>query len=132
MSFLLDTDICSAFLKNDPLVVSRVMLHYGGLHVSVVTAGELWTWALREKAPPAREQGVSDFLQAAQIELIDARVAWQFARLRSSLLDRGRTVAPLDLLNAAVAITQGLTLVTHNTRDYRDVPGLAMLDWMTP
>ena len=34
MSFLLDTDICSAYLKNDPLVVSRVMLHYGGLNVS--------------------------------------------------------------------------------------------------
>jgi predicted nucleic acid-binding protein len=26
MSFLLDTDICSAYLKNEPLVVGRVML----------------------------------------------------------------------------------------------------------
>ena len=50
MSFLLDTDTCSAYLKNDPAVVGRVMLHYGGLNVSVITVGELLTWALRAHA----------------------------------------------------------------------------------
>jgi predicted nucleic acid-binding protein len=54
MSFLLDTDTCSAYLKNDPRVVSKVMLHFGGLHVSVVTVGELLTWAQQAKAPPTR------------------------------------------------------------------------------
>ena len=43
MSFLLDTDICSAYLKNDQRVVGRVMLPFGGLHVSVITVGELLT-----------------------------------------------------------------------------------------
>jgi tRNA(fMet)-specific endonuclease VapC len=58
MSFLLDTDICSAYLKDDPIVVGRVMLHYGGLNVSVITVGELLTWALRAKAPPDRLRGI--------------------------------------------------------------------------
>ena len=49
MSFLLDTDTCSAYLKNHRRVVGRVMLHYGGLLVSVVTVGELLTWGLRAK-----------------------------------------------------------------------------------
>src|SRR5712691_299207 len=56
MSFLLDTDICSAYLKNDQRVVGKVMLHFGGLHVSVITVGELLTWARRAKAPPSRLQ----------------------------------------------------------------------------
>ena len=43
MSFLLDTDICSAYLKNDLTLVGKVMLHFGGLHVSVATVGELLT-----------------------------------------------------------------------------------------
>jgi hypothetical protein len=34
MSFLLDTDICSYYLKNDPVVVGRVMMHFGGLKIS--------------------------------------------------------------------------------------------------
>jgi hypothetical protein len=45
VSFLLDTDICSAYLKNDRRVIGKVMLQFGGLHVSVVTVGELLTWA---------------------------------------------------------------------------------------
>jgi predicted nucleic acid-binding protein len=65
MSFLLDTDICSAYLKNDAVVVRRVMLHYGGLNVSVITVGELLTWALRTNAPPDRLQGVQDMLKGA-------------------------------------------------------------------
>jgi predicted nucleic acid-binding protein len=41
MTFLLDTNICSAYLKNDTVVEGRVMRHYGGLNVSVITVGEL-------------------------------------------------------------------------------------------
>lgn len=37
VSFLLVTDICSAYLKNDQAVVTKVMLHFGGLHVSIIT-----------------------------------------------------------------------------------------------
>ena len=63
MSFLLDTDICSAYLKNHPTVVGKVMLHFGALEVTVVTLGELLTWAKRAKAPPDRLQGVQDFMK---------------------------------------------------------------------
>ncbi len=71
MSFLLDTDICSAYLKNNPNVVSKVMLHFGGLHVSVVTVGELLTWARRAKAPPTRLQGVRDRLAASIVHEVE-------------------------------------------------------------
>ena len=57
MSFLLDTDICSAYLKNHPLVVKKVMIHFGGLHVSVVTVGELLTWA--RSVEPSRHRAES-------------------------------------------------------------------------
>lgn len=62
MSFLLDTDTCSAYLRNDRQVTGKVMLHFGALHISVVTVGELLTWARRAKAPPSRLQGVRDFI----------------------------------------------------------------------
>ena len=57
MSFLLDSDTCSYYLKNDPIVLSRVMLHFGSLNVSVITVGELLTWAMRANAPPERLKG---------------------------------------------------------------------------
>jgi tRNA(fMet)-specific endonuclease VapC len=33
---------------------------------------------------------------------------------------------------ASVALVHGLTLVTHNTADYRNIPGLRLDDWLTP
>jgi tRNA(fMet)-specific endonuclease VapC len=132
MSFLLDTDICSAYLKNDPLVVSRVMLHYGGLNVSVVTVGELLTWALRANAPPARLQGVHDLLHGATVLEVTRTVAEKFGEIRAGLLDKGINVAEIDLSNGATALAHGLTMSTHNTSDYADIPGLTIVDWLVP
>lgn len=131
MSFLLDTDICSAYLKNDQRVVSKVMLHFGGLHVSVVTVGELLT-SRRAKAPQSRAQGVHDLLAASSIHGIDFAVADKFGELRAKLLDQGITVGEMDLLNASVALVQNFMIVTHNTRDFFHIPGLSMVDWLAP
>ncbi|MDB5351731.1 MAG: putative nucleic acid-binding protein contains domain [Planctomycetota bacterium] len=132
MSFLLDTDICSAFFKNHPLVVRRVMLHYGGLHVSAITVGELMTWVKRTSKPPLRLQEVERFLISFDVIDVNREVAETFGQIRAGLLDRGRPVGVLDLFNAAVALVQNLTVVTHNVADYQDVPGLSIVDWMAP
>ncbi len=47
MSFLLDTNICSAQIKGNKQVFNRFIQHGGRLHVSVVTVAELVIWALR-------------------------------------------------------------------------------------
>lgn len=132
MSFLLDTDICSAYLKNDRVVVGRVMLHFGGLNVSVISLGELLTWALRASAPPARLQGIRDLLKAANLLEVSAPVAEKFGELRAALMDQGLSVGEMDLLNAATALVHNLTLVTHNARDYANIPGLTVTDWLVP
>jgi predicted nucleic acid-binding protein len=46
MSFLLDTDTCSAYVKGIRAVVRRVTQYGGRLYISTVTLGELRTWAL--------------------------------------------------------------------------------------
>lgn len=42
------------------------------------------------------------------------------------------TGAELDLFIAAVALVHNLTLVTHNTKDYANIPGLTLEDWLVP
>jgi tRNA(fMet)-specific endonuclease VapC len=56
MSFLLDTDTCSAYIKGNPLVFSRFLQYGGRLAIATITLGELFTWAFRAKAPPSRLQ----------------------------------------------------------------------------
>jgi tRNA(fMet)-specific endonuclease VapC len=38
----------------------------------------------------------------------------------------------MDLLIASTARVYDLTLVTHNTRHFQDVPGLSLEDWLAP
>jgi tRNA(fMet)-specific endonuclease VapC len=132
MSFLIDTDICSAYLKNDRAVTNKVMLHYGGLSVSVVTLGELLTWALRAKASAHHLQMVQDFLRAVHVIKVNVPVAEKYGEIRAVLLDQGRDPGPMDLLNAATALVHNMTMVTHNVADYAIIPGLTIDDWQTP
>ena len=67
------------------------------------------------------------FLNQFQIVSIDERAAAQFEQLRAikklNKMDRG------DMLQAAIALTTGATLVTRNTKDYANVPGLMLENW---
>ena len=121
MSFLLDTDICSAWMKGHPAVSNRFVQYGGRLHLSAVTLGELWAWVGRANAPPGRLQRLLDLLKDVQVLLLDESVARKFGEVRAWQLDRGLSTPDLDLLNASVALVHNLTMVTHNTRDYTNV-----------
>jgi tRNA(fMet)-specific endonuclease VapC len=132
MSFLLDTDVCSAHLRDNRLVTARVNQYVGRLHVSVITAAELKVWSLRRKAPHARLAAVDGFLSAVAVIEIDQPIADRFALLRADQLDRGVPAPRLDLYIAATALEHGLILVTHNTKDFANISGLQVVDWLAP
>jgi len=131
MSFLLDTDICSAYLKGDHRVGKRVEQYGGRLYVSAVVAAELFAWVLRAKASPERLQGLLDLLNDVGFLEINRDVSRKFGEIRAYQLDHGTPTPEMDLLIASTAILHGLTLVTHNVEDYADVPGLEVVDWLT-
>jgi tRNA(fMet)-specific endonuclease VapC len=132
VSFLIDTDICSAYLKGDRLVWNRFMQYSGGLHVSTVTVGELFTWALRANASPPRLQGLLDMLRDMVVLGVTLDVARKFGEVRAGLLDRGQATPEMDLLIGSTALVHGLTMVTHNVADYANIPGLTVVDWLVP
>ena len=132
MSFLLDTDICSAYLKNQRQVTNRFLQYTGGLHISTVTLGELYTWASRAKAPAGRLLDVEALLGDVIVLDVTPAVAKKFGEVRAKLFDSGTPAPELDLFIAATALDHNLILVTHNTVDYVNVPGLTLADWLAP
>lgn len=132
MSFLLDTDICSAHMKNVGRVNNRFLQYAGRLHFSTVNLGELYAWALRANASPKRMQSLLDLLKEVQLLAVDDVVARKFGEVRAWQLDHGALSPDLDLVNAAVALVHNLTLVTHNKTDYANVLGLTLDDWLKP
>jgi tRNA(fMet)-specific endonuclease VapC len=130
MSFLVDTDTCSAHMKGHAKVTQRFLQYTGRLHISVIALGELFTWTSRASAPPRRLQTLLALLKDVRVLDITPPVAQRFGAIRADLLDRGLPTPDLDLLHAATALEFGFTMVTHNVADYANVPGLTVVDWM--
>lgn len=133
MSHLLDTNICSAHLKRPAGLMHRFVQHAGRLFIPTIVLGELYAWAYRRPDPTRLLDKIEHDLLADVVVLdFDAFCAQEFGRLRGVLLQRGLPTSRLDTLIGAVALAHDLTLVTHNTADFQNIPGLALEDWLTP
>ena len=132
MRHLIDTMICSAYLKGVSSVFSKFVQHGGGLAVSTITVGELFVWAHRSHAATDRLRSLQEFLQDITVLDVTVDVATRFGEVRSTLLDSGRPVPQLDLFIAVTALVHDLILVTHNVKDFAPVPGLTVIDWLEP
>jgi tRNA(fMet)-specific endonuclease VapC len=132
VSFLVDTDICSAYMKGDRHVWQRFMQYGGRLHVSSITVGELFTWTFRAQSSPKRLQALLDLLNDMTVFDVTTDVSRKFGELRAALLDAGQGTPDMDLLIAATALVHNLTLVTHNVQDFANLPGLNNDDWLKP
>lgn len=50
--------------------------------------------------------------------------------IKAYLESKGNMIGAHDLQIAAIAISNNLTLVSHNTKEFQRVPGLALIDWL--
>jgi tRNA(fMet)-specific endonuclease VapC len=75
---------------------------------------------------------IVDLLQEVQVVAFDSACAQTFGQVRGTLLRQGSSVPTTDLMIASAALVHNLTLVTHNTADYQNIPGLRLDDWLTP
>ena len=100
--------------------------------LSVITVGELWTWAKRTKTRPQARLAVAELIELLDVIEIDFQVALRFGELRAQMLDAGQPMPDMDAMIAATALVHNLTLVTHNTADFQSVAGLQFIDWLEP
>ena len=132
MNFLLDTDTCSAHMRRPSKLAHRFVQYTGGIAISTIVLAELYAGAHKHPNPAKLLALIADLLQDVQVIDFDSKCAEHFGQVRGSLLQKGISVSRMDLLIASVALAHNLTLVTHNTVDYRNVPGLRLDDWLTP
>ncbi len=130
MSFLLDTNICSAHLKDDRRLFHRFQQHAGQLFVTPLIAAELYAWAYTAGNPVRRCDLIVQLLKDVQALDFDLVAAEEFGRLRVELSRQGVTVEPFDLLIACTALVRQFTLVTHNVKHFAMIPNLRVVDWL--
>jgi len=132
MTHLIDTNICSALMRRPGGLAHRFFQYAGGIAISSVVLAELYAGAYRLANPNRLLRLIRDLLDDVQVLDFDSACAEQFGKTRGRLLQNGITVHTPDLMVAAVALVHDLTLVTHNTADFRNVPDLRLEDWLTP
>lgn len=131
MSYLLDTNLCSAHLKRPGGLIHRFVQHSGRLYLPTIVLGELYAWAYRRNDPSILIQQIEQGLLPDLIVLdFDSACAKTFGRERGTSLKNGISVNTTDLMIASVALTHDLTLVTHNTRDFQHISRLRLEDWL--
>lgn len=101
---------------------------------SAVMRYSMVVFALRHgakaSADPAREHAALDRFLAPFASLpFDDGYARRCAEIRRTLERSGSIIGPHDLQIAAIALYHGLTLVTHNTREFSRLPELPLDDW---
>jgi tRNA(fMet)-specific endonuclease VapC len=130
VNFLLDSDTCSAYLRDDRRVFNRFLQHGGAFAISTVVAGELLVSAAQRGADSVFAQRLEGLLVDLTVLPYDLAWARRFGEIRAHLLARGLASAPMDLLVAATALVHDLTLVTRNTRHFEHVPELRLQNWL--
>jgi tRNA(fMet)-specific endonuclease VapC len=130
MTFLLDTNVCIAAMRGNPKVVQGLAARRPeDCAVSMVTVFELFAGVRRCHDPEGEGRKVSIFLAPFHLLPFDWDSALKTAEIRFHLEKAGNKIGPYDLQLAGQALALDLTLVTHNTREFKRVPGLLMEDW---
>jgi tRNA(fMet)-specific endonuclease VapC len=132
--YLLDTDTCIAYLRQRPgILVQRIAARQPNeVRLCAVVKAELYAGALLSRQPAALRARIDAFVPPYHSLPFDDAASEHYARIRADLTARGQLIGPNDLLIAAIALANGLTLVTHNTREFNRVVGLTVEDWFLP
>jgi len=133
MIFLPDTNACIALLRQRD---DRLIARWRAVKASDIVLCSVVVYELRygaERSPePAREHSKLDLFLGPLASLsFDDECARRCAEVRAELERSGSVIGPHDLQIAAVALQHGLTLVTHNTREFSRISRLKLDDWET-
>ena len=131
LRYMLDTDICSYVMKrsHDALLQRLQKVPVSDVCVSVVTKSELLYGV---EVSPRRQQdeaALNAFLNYVEVLDFPDNASSHYAQIRAQLKKSGKMIGANDLFIAAHARSLGLTLVTHNTQEFRRVNRLAIEDW---
>lgn len=129
--FLLDTNVLSALVREPQGVVAQRIALVGESNIctSIIVAAELrYGAAKRGSARLARQLDI--ILAAMDIVPFESPMDRTYADLRNTLERRGRPIGGNDLIIAAQALALEAALVTDNWKEFEQVPGLKLENWV--
>lgn len=131
MTWLLDTNVCVAFLNGADTGIRDRLLALAPADVMLcsVVKAELLFGARKSQRVDANLAKLAEFFSAIESAPFDDVAAEHYGLLRAQLEAAGTPIGANDMMIAATALAVGATLVTRNQREFLRVTGLAVESW---
>ena len=131
LAYLMDTNILSDLVRNPQGMVAAQITRAGEDTVctSIIAAAELRYGAIKSNSAKLAER-IDMILSALEILPQEAPADHQYASLRHHLTREGTPIGPNDLLIAAHALANDLTVITADVGEFSRVPGLKVENWL--
>ena len=132
MKYMLDTNICIYAIKNKPEKVLNTLKEKmnDGICISAITLAELAHGVEKSAAREKNRAALLRFLTILTVLPFDDLAAAEYGEVCADLQRKGTPIGTMDMLIAAHAKTEGLILVTNNTREFERVQGLTLENWV--
>ena len=129
MGYLIDTNIAIHARDGTDAVLDKLGEHDGEVLLSALSLAELQRGVYRDRSLTAiRQARLELLLRGLPVLPFDAPAAITYGRIIAECgWVRGRD---FDRMIAAHAISNNSVLVTNNTADFSDIPGLSVENWV--
>ena len=127
MRYLIDTTVLIPYFLDDSTAIDLLkQLNPDGIAVSILSYLEAYQGAIEHPDPEQAKRKFNALFRSVPVPSVSPAVARRCAEIRSLLKSRGKSPRKraFDLVIAATALEHDLALVTHNTRDFQDIPDL--------
>ena len=116
---------------NYPILAEKVLsMPVADLAISSVTVFEFEYGAAKKGWGENTRRKMHMMLSPFEVIPFDTKDAVVAGEIRAELAKRGVPIGVYDILIAAQGIARGLTVVTHNTREFIRVPNIKLEDWI--
>ena len=128
--YLLDTNTLIYLFKQQGHIAAHLQqLPAAQIAVPSAVLFELEYGVLRSSKPEVQQKGMDAALAVYRVLPLDAPSAKAAAQVKYTLELAGTPIGHGDQLIAGIAMANGLTLVSRNTREFSRVAGLRLENW---
>lgn len=131
MKYLLDTNTCIKYLNGTSKKIKEKLVSHQpkSIFLCSVVKAELIYGCYKSKNPINNLKKIEIFFKPFISFPFDDSSAKIYGNIKLLLEKNGTPIGPNDLLIASIALSNNLTLITHNTREFKRIDGLFIEDW---
>jgi tRNA(fMet)-specific endonuclease VapC len=129
--YILDTNTLIYFFKGTGGVAGNLLaVSPKDIGIPAVVLYELEYGIAKSSSPKKRTKQLEEFCALVEVLAFGNEEAKTSTTIRAALEKKGTPIGPYDVMIAGTALSKQGVLVTSNTKEFKRVPKLQIVDWL--